>query len=476
MLPDFKDIIESCSGNYDWSREDEAGYESTWNKPSGNENLCNTKNSTTLPPDHWCYTRLNGLITSPYVGWLATYSGGGYSQDFGQNYQAIVNRTKELKEHQWIDKYTRAVFVEFTLYNPNVNLFSIVTLIFEISSSGDFNPGTNFLSIRLYNYVGNFQIFVLICQLFFLGFLCVYTYDSAKVVLGRKKRTLSKAWTFYEFLVVLVSWLAVAIYIVAIVFRKRILEEFREDPTKFTSFRHSASWQLSLEYVIAALVFMVSLKFIRLFQFNRRMFLLPLTLSNTARQLLSYSVVFSIVLLAFSMLFHLMLHAYNSNFVNMIVTIETLLHVLLGKSDVLVKCHQFPTLERLVSFVYMSLMKFILLNIFVVVLNDGFSRAQAETSTQQNAFEFFDFVKSTVNELLGIRRLNVAKKVSVSSMKKRSVQDKKSISNVKLMLKNLETKVDKMLDIVQRDSFDESSDDDTLEDLELYLNGTAGLS
>ena len=206
------------------------------------------------------------------------------------------------------------------------------------------------------------------------------------------------------------------------------------------------------------------------------MFLLPLTLSNTARQLLSNSVVFSIVLLAFSMLFHLMLHAYNSNFVNMILTIETLLHVLLGKSDVLVKRHQFPTLERLVIFVYMCLMKFILLNIFVVVLNDGFSRAQAETNTQQNEFEFFDFVKNTVNELLGIRRLNVAKKVSISSTKKRNVKDQESISNVELMLKNLETKVEKMLDIVQRDSFDESSGDDTLEDLELYLNGTASLN
>ena len=469
VLPNFKDIVPSCSGNYKSSREDKAGYENSWNKPSGNENLCNTNDGTTLLPDHWCFTCLSGLITAPYVGWLATYSGGGYSQDFDQNYKATLNRTRELQEHQWIDKYTRAVFVEFTLYNPNVNLFSIVTLIFEISSSGDFNPGTNFLSIRLYNYLGNFQIFVLICQLLFLGFVCVYTYDSAKVVFGRKKRTLSKAWTVYEIVVVLISWLAVAIYFVAIVFRKRILEEFRKEPTKFTSFRHSASWQMSLEYVIAALVFMVSLKFIRLFQFNRRMFLLPLTLSNTASALLSYSVVFSIVLLAFSLLFHLMLHAYNSNFVNMLVTIETLLHVLQGKSDVLVKRHQFPVLERLVIFVYMCLMKFILLNIFVVILNDGFSRAQAKTDMEKNAFEFFDFVKGTVNELLGIRRLNVAKKISVSSEKSQRAKDKKSMNNVECMLKKMETKVEKMLNIVQRDSFDDSSGDDMLEDLDFYL-------
>ena len=468
VLSMFEDVIQNCSGNYEWSDEDKAGYENWWSKPSGNNDLCNTESSGTLPSDHWCYTRLSGLITAPYVGRLETYSGGGYSQDFGQNYEASLNLTKILQQHKWIDKYTRAVFVEFTLYNPNVNLFSITTLLFEVSSSGDFNPGTNLLSIRLYNYVGNFQIFVLICQLLFLGFLCVYTYNSAKGIFREKWRFFTKAWNFYEFILVVVSWLTFALYFVAIVFRKRILQEFREDPTKFTSFRHSASWQMSLEYAIAALVFMVSLKFLRLFQFNRRMYLLSLTLSNATYELLSYTVVFAIVLMAFSLLYHLMLQPYNANFVNLVGTMRTLLRVLVGKSDVLVTRHQFPVLERIVIFVYMCLTKFILLNIFIVILNDGFSRARAKNDTQQNAFEFLDFMKSTVSEFLGIRRLNAAKKESVSSVKsQRHVRFKveKSMTNVERKLKKLEKKAEELLNIVQSDSFEETFYDDTEDDL-----------
>ena len=367
-----------------------------------------------------------------------------------------------------MDRYTRAVFVEFTLYNPNVNLFSVATLLFEISSSGDFNPGTNLLSIRLYNYVGNFQIFVLICQLLFLGFLCAYTYSSAKGIFREKWWFFTKAWNFYEFVLVVVSWLAFALYFVAIVFRKRILQKFREDPTKFTSFRHSASWQMSLEYAIAALVFMVSLKFLRLFQFNRRMYLLSLTLSRAIHELLSYTVVFSIILTAFSLLYHLMLQPYNSNFLDLIRTVKTLLHVLVGKSDVLVRRHQFPVLERIAIFVYMCLMKFILLNIFIVILNDGFSRARAANDTQRNAFEFLDFVKSTVSEFLGIRRLNPAKKESVTSVKsKRRVRFKveKSMKNVESKLKKLEKKAEKLLNIVLSDSFEETFYDETVDDL-----------
>jgi polycystin 1L2 len=31
----------------------------------------------------------------------------------------------ELEQDGWIDRYTRAVFVEFTVYNPGVNLFAV---------------------------------------------------------------------------------------------------------------------------------------------------------------------------------------------------------------------------------------------------------------------------------------------------------------------------------------------------------------
>lgn len=41
-----------------------------------------------------------------------------------------------LFDNTWLDIYTRAVFVEFTVYNANINLFCIVTLIFETSANG----------------------------------------------------------------------------------------------------------------------------------------------------------------------------------------------------------------------------------------------------------------------------------------------------------------------------------------------------
>ena len=42
----------------------------------------------------------------------------------------------ELMQYKWIDGLTRAVFVEFLLYNPNVNLYAISMLNFEFPETG----------------------------------------------------------------------------------------------------------------------------------------------------------------------------------------------------------------------------------------------------------------------------------------------------------------------------------------------------
>lgn len=451
VLPTLQDTIPGCSGNYGWSNEDTSDYSTTWNQP-----LVNASYSEKNIPfdDSWCFSSSSTLKTFPYIGSHETYTGGGYKKDIIQDYDVAFNITSDLKRHGWIDKYTRAVFIEFNLYNPNVNLFSVVTLLFEVSSDGGFHPIADVLSIRLYGNVGNFRIFFVISQLFFLGFLCYFTYHSGKLLRKDKCSFFRKTWNIYEMLIVVLSWLAVAFYFISIAFRTRTMREFRADPGRFTSFVHSTAWQMSLQYTTAFLVFLITLKLLRLFQFNRRMYLLPLTLSNTAFELLNYSLVFVIVFAAFTFLYHLMLHPYSPKFASVLVTVETLVQVLLGKSKMLNQHHQYPVLEGVISFCYICVMKFVLLNVFVVILNEGFSRARAQSGEQKNDFEFVDFVIQNVYEVLGIRRLN--EKSEKNSKKDgrhvRFLENEERGRDIQQDLDDLEEKVERMWKLVNEDN------------------------
>ena len=48
----------------------------------------------------------------------------------------MSQRTTHLKEQGWIDDQTRAVIVEFSMYNGNSRRFTVVQLIAEFDSGG----------------------------------------------------------------------------------------------------------------------------------------------------------------------------------------------------------------------------------------------------------------------------------------------------------------------------------------------------
>lgn len=49
---------------------------------------------------------------------------------------SLYSMLQYLFNNTWLDVYTRAIFVEFTVYNANVNLFCIVTLMLETTAVG----------------------------------------------------------------------------------------------------------------------------------------------------------------------------------------------------------------------------------------------------------------------------------------------------------------------------------------------------
>lgn len=54
------------------------------------------------------------------------YDGSGYIQDLSRSNDETVAILNELFQGRWIDQSTRALFIDFTIYNANVNIFVIV--------------------------------------------------------------------------------------------------------------------------------------------------------------------------------------------------------------------------------------------------------------------------------------------------------------------------------------------------------------
>jgi polycystin 1L2 len=128
-----KSNIPFCNPDYQIYNEDKTDYNFSWTEISDNYvPTVRTKNIFSA----FQYTSSIKLKSTPYSGDYNTYMGGGYLYQMEGSLGDIISNLTELQSVGWIDRQTRSIFIEFSLFNPNINLFSVSTILFEILPSG----------------------------------------------------------------------------------------------------------------------------------------------------------------------------------------------------------------------------------------------------------------------------------------------------------------------------------------------------
>ena len=79
-------------------------------------------------------------------GLVSTYPGHGYTQVLKENKTASQLMMAEMKRNLWVSPGTRVVFLDFTVYNANLNHWAVVRQTFEFPASGGVVPN-NFYTI-----------------------------------------------------------------------------------------------------------------------------------------------------------------------------------------------------------------------------------------------------------------------------------------------------------------------------------------
>ncbi len=105
----------------------------------------------------------------------AYYNGGGYVKELISPLNATsknetLNIINQLQSNQFIDAATRAVFLEFVVYDVNSNFFVMSTIAFELPTSGDVVSSSFFFigQFERYNSYDRRLIAIEVIVLFFV--------------------------------------------------------------------------------------------------------------------------------------------------------------------------------------------------------------------------------------------------------------------------------------------------------------------
>ena len=140
-----------CVHDYSFFDQDEHSYYPGWRNQSNNNYSSTISNA-------FKYKSSEQLGTYVYVGNHETYEGGGYVYEFRGRLSSLQSNISQLHQLGWIDTRTRAVIIQLSLYNANVGLFTSVTFLIEILSTGGFYPTIRVEPMHFYSkYINTIQ-------------------------------------------------------------------------------------------------------------------------------------------------------------------------------------------------------------------------------------------------------------------------------------------------------------------------------
>ncbi|XP_068673513.1 polycystin-1-like [Montipora foliosa] len=403
----FLYFIKECNDFYSIAEQDQNSFLPGWKpkrqEPHDNASSTPTPTTTVEPTEKgpWDFQTAEELKTYPYWGYKATYSAGGYVQVLPNDLSESLKLVRELEENNWLDRYTRAIFSEFAVYNANINLFCVVTLLFEQLPTGSLTAYPSILTLRLFRYVGGEMYFVLTCEIVYLLFCAFFVFKEIRMSIKKGREHLRDPWSILEIVLTLLSLSAVGLYFTRMKFTGDALQFMREDRTGFVSFHYTAFLDEWLKCIIGVIVFLSFLKMFRLLRFNRRMSMLQQVLKRCIGQLVSFMFMFSVAFLAFALLASLVFGQYMAGFGTFWRSCASLMDTLLGKFTLQEMKHANRIIAQIFFYTYTISMVFILLNVFISIINDAFTEVRSDVEKQSNEYEIMDFMIHRLKENIG---------------------------------------------------------------------------
>ncbi|KAM9731443.1 polycystin-2-like protein 2 isoform 3-T3 [Dama dama] len=236
----FRSLMDECYDKYTSKNEDMADFglkqDTEWKYSSPGMNS----------PWHW--------------GFVGVYQNGGYIFTLSKSKSETLNKFINLRMNSWITRGTRVIFIDFSVYNANVNLFCIIRLVAEFPATGGILTSWQFYSVKLLRYVSFYDYFIASCEIIFCIFIIVFTIQEIKKLKEFKFAYFKSIWNWLELLLLVLCFSTVFFSSYSNMQIYRMLGQLLRDTEKYSDFYFLAYWHIYYNNIIAITIFFAWIK------------------------------------------------------------------------------------------------------------------------------------------------------------------------------------------------------------------------
>ncbi|KAM9226579.1 polycystin-2-like protein 2 [Leptosomus discolor] len=358
IYPYFHSFLEGCYSEYHYRAEDRSDF----GLRNGSE---------------WKYTSASSL--SPwYWGSIGFYSSGGYMFTLPKSKQESVEKLVFLRQNSWLTRGTRAVFIDFSTYNANINLFCVIKLVVEFPATGGALTSSHIYSVKLLRYITYYDYFLASCEISFCLFIVIFIIQEATKIVKMKEKYFRSVWNWLDLLLLVVSILAIGFNVYRTAKVALLMEELLANAHGYPDFYFLAFWQVIYNNMIAVNMFFAWIKIFKYVSFNKTMMQLSSTLSHCAKDITGFAIMFFIIFFAYAQFGYLVFGSQVEEFSTFPNCIFTQFRIVLGDFDFETVTAANRILGPIYFTTFVFFVFFILLNMFLAIINDTYSQIKAD--------------------------------------------------------------------------------------------------
>lgn len=382
--------FKRCIPKYSYENEDKTEF----NMPGWKPVISSNKSRSLfelwkLCPKPWRYRTARSLNSLSFQGAQVSYDGGGFVADLGYNSWQAMDVVNDLETHKWIDDKTAAVIVEVTVFDPATSLFSHVKYLYEKFTTGGTNVRTTIKTLVLYSSSDqNFQSFYQVCQLMLMLIILFFFFVELGKVYRQGRAYARKFWNWMELVQIISAVSAIVMFFFKEKYTSDFVQNVQNNPYETSSIDYIVLWSDLEIYLLSLVIFVVTIKFLRLIRFNRSICQMTGTLVRSAKNIWSFFLIFVAILLGFTQLGFLVFGATVTAYSSFFQSLRSVMQMLLGGD---MHFYELQSSNGIIgpifTFVFMLSMTMILLNMFLAILNESYEETKEE---EENSEDFAD--------------------------------------------------------------------------------------
>ncbi|XP_018416527.1 PREDICTED: LOW QUALITY PROTEIN: polycystin-1 [Nanorana parkeri] len=354
---------------------DDAGYDVSWLSSS----FASSQTWLHSPPDN---------TGAWYWGYTSFYDSSGYSQQLGASLEENEAIIGKLQQDHWIDNLTRALFVEFSLYSPGVDLYSSATFLLEFPMAGRTLPSAEIRAFPLLRLSSGPHL-LLVMMVFLMMFVVYFVLSECLVIRKEGRQYFTHLWNYIQWLMTVLSVCTVVVYLSRGSLADEQWDRYLKNRAAFLSLHQVAFLSSTFHSLSASVLFILTVKAAQQLRFIREWSMFGKTLSLSMRELCAAAGAVLGLLLVYAQLGFLLFSSSWESFHSFGSSVLSIFSVARGAFSLKIPFPYSSCIHRLYFVSYQVLELWILVKFFAVILVNNYRQVRLDMF--RPAFELQDY-------------------------------------------------------------------------------------